>query len=79
MRDTLDAQRAALELDVPVTAIYDWKHRGRVAPAGYVRGLGRGGRVPVYRLAELQPLAEQYRQRQARRAERPAAGPSVPP
>ena len=70
MRDTLDAQRAAAELGVPVTAIYDWKHRGRVAPVGYIRGVGRGGRVPVYRLEELQPLAEEYRQRMARRAGR---------
>lgn len=68
MIDTLDAQRAAAELGVPVTAIYDWKHRGRVYPAGYVRGVGRGGRVPVYRLEELRPLAERYLERNPRRA-----------
>lgn len=77
MIDTLDAQRAAAELGIPAAAIYDWKHRGRIHPAGYVRGVGRGGRVPIYRLAELRPLAEQYLERLARRADSGGAGPPV--
>lgn len=47
--------------------IWDWKARGKVTPAGLVRGRGRGGLVPLYRLEDLRPLAVEYLQRAATR------------
>jgi hypothetical protein len=72
----LDARGAAAALGVPVTAVYDWKHRGRAAPVGYLQGVGRGGKVPLYLLDELRPLAIEYHQRRARRADGGGAGPA---
>lgn len=56
---------AAEALDVPASTIAMWKSRGRIAPVGLIRGPGRGGLVPLYRLEELQPLAAAYHQRRA--------------
>jgi hypothetical protein len=53
-------REAAVLLDIPETVIAQWKHRGRVTPAGLLRGQGRGGLAPLYRLDELRPLAAQY-------------------
>lgn len=50
--------------------IWDWKARGKVTPAGLVRGRGRGGLVPLYHLEELRPLAVDYLQRAATRREK---------
>jgi phage terminase Nu1 subunit (DNA packaging protein) len=52
--------QAAELLDVPADLISKWKHRGKVTPVGMLQGRGRGGRVPVYRLDELRPLADRY-------------------
>lgn len=65
----LNTGEAAKALDVPAAAIADWKTRRRVTPAGLIPGRGRGGLVPLYRLADLEPLAEEYRTRVARRAD----------
>lgn len=54
---------AAALLNVPADLIAKWKHRGKVAPVDALRGQGRGGLVPLYRLDELQPLADQYHHR----------------
>lgn len=59
MRHVTTAQAAAL-LDVSPTLIAQWKSRGRVTPIDFIRGQGRGGQVPIYRLEELRPLAERY-------------------
>lgn len=58
---------AARELGVEERVIRVWKARGKVVPAGLVRGRGRGGLVPLYRLEELRPLAEEYLERAATR------------
>jgi hypothetical protein len=62
---TYTTEEAARRLGVPAARIADWKHRGRVMPAGYVRG--RGHDAPVYVLAELIPLAEEWQRRTATR------------
>ena len=61
------ARQAAAELGVPEAAIRDWKHHGRVAPVGVLRGRGRGGLQPLYLLDELRPLADAYLERLATR------------
>lgn len=66
---TYTTEEAAKALGVPASAIWDWKHRRRVVPAGLVPGRGRGGLVPTYRLADLEPHAEAYRERVARRSD----------
>lgn len=66
---TYTTEEAAQELTVPADLIAKWKHRKRVTPAGLVPGRGRGGLVPTYRLEDLRPLAESYRERLARHAD----------
>lgn len=69
---TYTTEEAAAKLGVPSLAIRDWKHRRRITPAGLVPGRGRGGLVPTYRLEDLQPLADAYRKRLARRSDKPS-------
>lgn len=59
---TYTTQEAARRLGVPAGRIAEWKHHGRVFPAGYLRG-----RVPVYLLEELIPLADEWARRTATR------------
>lgn len=68
MKDLLTTDEAAAELGVPAAAIRDWKTRGRVLPAGAIRGRGRTGQTPLYRLEDLRPLAEKYLERARRHA-----------
>lgn len=60
-------EQAAELLDVPNSTIRKWKTRGKAVPIGLLRGRGRGGLVPTYRLSELRPLAEAYHRRAATR------------
>lgn len=62
---TYTTEQAARRLGIPAGRIAEWKHRGRIVPAGYLRG--RGPEVPVYLLEELIPLAEEWRRRTATR------------
>lgn len=64
----LDTKTIAAELGIPENMIWKWKHAGHLMPGGIVRGRGRGGLVPLYRLSDVQPLAEAYL---ARRADTP--------
>ena len=67
---TYSTEEAAELLGVPSSAIRNWKTRKRVTPAGLVRGRGRGGLVPTYRLEDLRAHAEAYKERVTRRAEK---------
>lgn len=58
-------EQAALALDVPAALIRKWAHRGKVTPCGYLRAPAPGGRLPLYRLAELTELADRYHARSA--------------
>lgn len=58
--DLVDAGQAAALLGVPRGRIYAWKNSGDVTPAGLVPGTSRSGMVPMFKLDELQPLAERY-------------------
>lgn len=62
-------EQAAAILDVPADRIARWKYDGKVVPVGMLRGRGRGGQVPLYRLDELRPLADAYHARHARGGE----------
>lgn len=62
---TYTTEEAAHRLGVPANTISKWKQRGRVVPAGYVRG--RGHEAPLYLLDELLPLARAWRRRGATR------------
>lgn len=65
------APEAAKRLNIPSARIAEWKARGKVNPVGYVPGVGVTRRQPLYRLEDLQPLADAYHARQAtRRAKR---------
>lgn len=55
--------QAAAALAIPERLIWDWKHRGLIEPAGMLRGRGRGGYVPLYRLDELDELATRWKDR----------------
>lgn len=55
--------QAAEVLDVPAAVIRKWAHRGQVAVAGYVHAAAPGGRIPLYYLDELRPLAAKYHAR----------------
>ncbi|MDN4174720.1 hypothetical protein QWY28_17295 [Nocardioides sp. SOB77] len=74
----LDSKHVAVELDVPESAIWKWKARGalvdgvrrHLTPAGVVPGRGRGGLVPLYRLADVKPFADAYHENKRRRAEK---------
>lgn len=62
---TYTTEQAARRLGIPAGRIADWKHRGRIVPAGYLHGRGDG--IPVYLLEDLMPLAEQWAKRGATR------------
>lgn len=64
-RHLVDTQQAAALLEVPAARISAWKHRGLITPARMLIGRGRGGKVPVYYLDELRPLADGYHRRQS--------------
>lgn len=57
--------QAAEILGVPASTISKWKHRELITPDGLLRGRGRGGTVPLYRLDLLRPLAESYHRRRS--------------
>jgi hypothetical protein len=67
----VDSKEAAEALGVPAAQIYVWKSRHQVTEADSIRGRGRAGRIPLYRLADLEPLAEEYRARRATRRDGP--------
>jgi len=62
--------QAAVELDVPEAWIRDQKTHGRAYPVDSMRGRGRTGQAPLWDLEDLRPLAEQYHQELARRADK---------
>lgn len=71
-RDQLHtATQAAEILGVPAFVIRQWKAAGRAMPAGMLKASVPGGLQPVYTLAELEPLAEQYHARKRRRRPKP--------
>lgn len=76
MADLVTTEQAAALLNVKASTIASWKHRRKVTPAGILRGRGRGGGVPLYKLEELQPLAAAHHERATRRAK--AAGRRSP-
>lgn len=69
----LTPDQAAAALGVPAEAIAVWKARRRVMPAGLIRGRNRAGLTPLYRLTELQPLADAYLERVAAAAAKASA------
>lgn len=72
---TYTTEQAAAVLGIDDSLIRKWKHRRKVTPVGYA--LGRGRPAPLYRLAELEPLAKAYLERTTRRSSRAdlASGP----
>ncbi|HWJ09061.1 MAG TPA: hypothetical protein VNS46_06760 [Nocardioides sp.] len=68
MKHVTTAEAADL-LDVPADRIARWKYDGKIVPVGILRGRGRGGQVPIYRLEELRPLAERYHATRRQRAD----------
>lgn len=56
------AQAAEL-LNVPPARTARWVSEGRVHPRGTIPGRGRNGRVPLFDLADFQPLADAYHTR----------------
>lgn len=72
-RDLVTTDEASARLGVPANVIASWNHHRRITPVGYLRG--RGPAAPQYRLAELVPLAEQWRARAStRRSQRSEDG-----
>jgi hypothetical protein len=67
-------EQAAQALGVKPGTIRQWKARGQAAPAGMMRAAVPGGLQPLWRLAELEPLAEEHRARKEHRAPRRRAG-----
>lgn len=67
-RDNLHTtEQAAAALEVPAGLVRKWRHLGKVMPAGMVRAAVPGGLAPLYRLAELEPLAAAYHEHRRRR------------
>lgn len=56
-------EQAAVVLEVPASLIRIWRHRGKAMPAGMVPAAVPGGLQPLYKLAELEPLAAAYHAR----------------
>lgn len=67
MTDLVDTPTAARILGVPAATIRQWKARRRVAPAAVMPGPGRTRRMALWRISELQHLADEYHQRHATR------------
>jgi len=59
-RRLYDTRSAARELGVPPHAIAVWRNRRKVTEADSIPGPGRSGRVPLWDLEDLRPLAEAY-------------------
>lgn len=57
------AAEAARVLDVPANVIHQWAYRKLISRSDRIPGPGRRGLVPLYRLTELQPLADAYHRR----------------
>lgn len=62
---------AAEILEIPATLIAVWKVRNRILPVDWIRGRGRGRSIPLYRLSDLQTLAEEYYRHVRRRSDTP--------
>lgn len=60
-------EQAAAALDIPAALIRKWRHRGRAMPAGTLPAAAPGGRLLLWSLDELRPLADEYKQRQSAR------------
>lgn len=67
MPERVTPAEAEKRLGVPANVIAQWKRRRRITAVGLIPGPGRGGKVPLYRLAELQPLADAYHERTGRK------------
>lgn len=59
---TYTTEQAARHLGVPAGRIAEWKHRGRVYPAGWTNSGD-----PLYLLEDLEPLAKAWAERVATR------------
>lgn len=58
------AKEAGDILGIPAARIREWRVRGLVVSVAYVRGPAKKtGYVPVYRLQDLQQMADQYLKR----------------
>ena len=55
-------EEAAAQLDIPAARIRKWKHRGLVVPVSRMRGRGRRGLAPLYRLEDLRVVLERAAQ-----------------
>ncbi|GAA4123301.1 hypothetical protein GCM10022215_29870 [Nocardioides fonticola] len=64
--------QAAEVLGVPAGVIRSWRHTRRALPAGALPAAAPGGHVLLWRLSELEPLAQAYLARKARKAARHA-------
>ncbi len=74
-RDELHTtEQAAAALGVPAVRVRAWKANGSAKPAGVVRAGVPGGLQPLWRLTELEYLAEAYHARKQHRAPRRRAG-----
>lgn len=69
-RRLYDTAEAAAELGVPAHAIAVWRNRKKIIEADSIPGPGRRGRVPLWDLEDLRPLAEAYHRRVATRRAR---------
>ncbi|MCM0622496.1 helix-turn-helix domain-containing protein [Nocardioides bruguierae] len=68
----MTTSQAAEHFGIPSGRIREWRAAGRIRPVGIIPGRGRGGMVPLYRPADLQPLVDQYRDYVTRRSQRNA-------
>lgn len=67
---------AAELLGVPATMIAVWKARNRVVPADWIHGRGPRRTTPLYRLSDLQPLADEYHWRTSSTTDTPPSSAS---
>jgi hypothetical protein len=65
--DLHTTDQAAQVLEVSPALIRKWRHTGKAMPAGMVRAAVPGGLQPLWKLAELRPLAERYHDHHRRR------------
>lgn len=62
------AEQAAVALDVPAATVRRWIRQGLAAHDDVLPSRGRAGQLKLYRLAELEPLADAYHARRTTRA-----------